>query len=475
MSDPAALLATDGTLIVLRGGTEIFVVVDAQGATAFNGHVDLGTGIATALAQIVAEELDLAVERVRMVLGSVGVGPDQGATIASTTLQITAVPLRAAAAQARAALLALAAEELGEDPAALAITDGVVSAAHNRFVSYATLLAGKRIRVGLDLAAPVKPPDSYRVVGQSVPRADIAAKAAGALVYVHDMRLPGMLHGRVVRPPYGGVDAGPMLGASLASVDAESVAGLATVVVVGDFVGVVAQREENAALAAERLAVQWRPGPVLPELADLQTALRANPSTRRVLLERGDVDSALAGAAVTLRHTYVWPYQMHASIGPSCSLADWRPDGLTVWSGTQNPHHLRADLALLMDMAAERIEIVRMEAAGCYGRNCADDVGADAALLSRAVGRPVRVQLTRQQEHVWEPKGAAQLMDVAGGLDALGTPVAYDFGASYPSNRAPTLALILTGKVPNTPAVVEMGGPIGRSAVRVRSHADRGA
>ena len=456
----AEILARADTLAVLRGGSEVFLVVDAEGALAFNGHVDLGTGIGTALAQIVAEELDLDVGRVRMVLGSIGAGPDQGATIASTTLQVTAVPLRAAAAQARTVLVALAAEALGVDPAALTVTDGVIAATDNRFVSYATLLQGRQIRLELDLAAKVKPTGAYRVVGRSVPRADIAAKAAGELVYVHDMRVPGMLHGRVVRPPYAGVDAGPMLGRSLIAVDEGSVAsipGLIAVVVLGDFVGVVAEREETAALAAEQLAVQWHPGPVLPDLTDIATALRANPSTPRTLLDRGDVDAALAGAATVLRQTYVWPYQMHASIGPSCSLADWRGDGLTLWSGTQNPHQLRADLALLLDLPAERIEIVRMEAAGCYGRNCADDVGADAALLSRAVGRPVRVQLTRQQEHAWEPKGAAQLMDVAGGLDTAGDTVAYDFGTSYPSNRAPTLALILTGKAPNTAAVSDMG------------------
>ena len=477
----AAILARDDTLVVFRptpAGPEIFVIVDANGAVAFNGHVDLGTGIGTALAQVVAEELDLSMAQVRVVLGSLGAGPDQGATIASTTLQVTAVPLRAAAAQARAALLALAADELGVPATGLSVRDGVVGAGDNRFVSYATLLQGRRIHLALDPATPVKSASSYRVVGQPVPRADIAAKAAGALVYVHDMRVPGMLHGRVVRPPYAGIDAGPMLGGSLLGVDEASVAGipgLIAVVAVGDFVGVVAEREENAVLAAERLVVHWRPGPVLPDLADVANALRANPSTPRTLLDTGTVDAALAGAATTLHRTYVWPWQMHASIGPSCSLADWQPDGLTVWSGTQNPHHLRADLALLLDLPPERITVVRMEAAGCYGRNCADDVGADAALLSRAVGRPVRVQLTREQEHAWEPKGAAQLMDVAGGLDASGEPVAYDFGTSYPSNRAPTLALILTGKAPNVAAVSDMGDrtaipPYAYPAMRVISH-----
>ncbi len=474
------ILARDSTLVVQRQGAtgpELFVVMDAEGVTAFNGHVDLGTGIATALAQIVAEELDVALHRVRMVLGTIGLGPDQGATIASTTLQVTAIPLRAAAAQARAALLALAAEELGIAPGVLTVQDGVIGApgTENRFTSYAGLLQGRQVHLTLDEATPVKPPESYRVVGQGAPRVDIPAKATGALVFVQDMRVPGMLHGRVVRPPYAGLDAGEGVGTSLIAVDESSVGGipgLAGVVVIGDFVGVVAEREEHAEQAAGQLAVSWRPGPAIPGLTDIEAALRAHPSTPRLLLERGDVDAAIQGAAVPMRRSYVWPFQMHASIGPSCSVADWRPEGLTVWSGTQNPHALRDDLALLMGMAKERVTIHRMETAGCYGRTCADDVGADAALLSRAVGRPVRVQLTRAQEHAWEPKGAAQLMDVAGGLDAAGDPVGYDFSTFYPSNRAPTLALILTGTIPPVPAISDMGDrtaipPYGYDPIRV--------
>ena len=229
------------------------------------------------------------------------------------------------------------------------------------------------------------------------------------------------------------------------------------VVRIGDFVGIVAEREEQAARAAAELRLSWKPTPPLPDLNAPEHALRANPSKPRVLLERGDVEGGLARAAKRLTRTYVWPYQMHGSIGPSCSVADVRADGITVWSGTQNPLMLRADLARLLDRPEAEIAILRHEAAGCYGRNCADDVSADAALLSRAVGRPVRVQLTREQEHAWEPKGTAQLMDVDGGLDPEGAPAAYVFDTRYPSNGAPTLALLLTGKVPAQPAVFEMG------------------
>ena len=233
--------------------------------------------------------------------------------------------------------------------------------------------------------------------------------------------------------------------------------GIVSVVVIGDFIGIVAEREEQAVQAAAQLKTEWRPWPGMPDLNAREAALRANPSVPRTLLDRGDVAAAIATAAVPMRRSYVWPYQMHGSIGPSCSVADVRPDGVTLWSGTQNPLMLRTDLSALLGMAEERIAVLRLEAAGCYGRNCADDVGADAALLSRAVGRPVRVQLSREQEHAWEPKGAAQLMDVDGGLDAAGHPAAYDFTTRYPSNGAPTLALLLTRTMPAAPRIYEMG------------------
>jgi nicotinate dehydrogenase subunit B len=455
-----------GQLIITRetaGGTsETFIEVNSDGSvTAYNGHVDLGTGISTALAQIVAEELDVAFGRVRMVLGDVGRGPDQGPTIASETIQITATPLRAAAATARRFLLARAAEWLEAAPDDLVVDEGVVRLRDgNRYIGYGDLVAGQSYFVALDETAPIKPVEAHRIVGRAVARVDIPAKATGEFTYVHDVRLPGMLHGRVVRPPYAGSDGGDFVGNSLISIDEASVAdvpGLVAVVRIRDFVGVVTEREEHAILAASKLKVVWRDPAHLPELNKPENALRANPSTPRKLLDRGEVDAALADAAVRMDRTYLWPYQLHASIGPSCSVADYRPDGLTVWSGTQNPHPLRADLARLLDIPEQRIDIVRLEAAGCYGRNCADDVGADAALLSRAVGRPVRVQLSREQEHAWEPKGTAQVMDVQGGLTAEGSVSAYDFATRYPSNMAPTLALLLTGTIPNVPQVIGMG------------------
>jgi nicotinate dehydrogenase subunit B len=455
-----------GTLTVVRpaGATdnqfETFIKITADGSvTAFNGHVDLGTGIRTALGQIVAEELDVSFARVVVVLGDTSRVPDQGATIASETIQISAVPLRKAAAQARQFLIARAAERLELPHQELAIEDGLVRG-HNRSISYGELIGDDIVRLELADDVDVKSADTYRIVGQSVPRVDLPAKATGELVYVHDVRVPGMLHGRVVRPPYAGVDGGDFVGTSLLDVDESSVRdipGLVAVVRIADFVGVVAKREENAIKAAAQLRLTWKKVPTLPDLKDIETALRANPSTPRTLIDKGDVDTALKQATQAIERTYIWPYQMHASIGPSCAVADFRDDQIRVWSGSQNPHLLRGDLALLLQRPEADIEIIRMEAAGCYGRNCADDVCADAVLLSRAVGRPVRVQLTREQEHVWEPKGAAQLIDVRGGLNADGGVAAYDFATRYPSNGAPTLALLLTGAIAPTPIVSEMG------------------
>jgi nicotinate dehydrogenase subunit B len=440
-----------------------FLRLDAHGhVQAFNGHVDLGTGIRTALAQIVAEELDIAFDQVTMVLGSTKTGPDQGATIASETIQITALPLKQACATARAYLLAKTAAKLGVEIDKLAIDNGIIRAVgpENWHIAIGELVADDEIDLAVDVNAPLKQASSYRLVGTSRPRVDIPAKATGAWTYVHDVRVPGMLHGRVVRPPYAGFDHGDMIGNSLISVDEASVAhigGLVGVVVVGDFVGVVATREENAIEAANCLAVTWRDPPQQPDLNFPEHALRNNPSTPRILADKGNIDLALSGGTEVMNRTYVWPYQMHGSIGPSCAVADYRNGALTVWSGTQNPFPMLRDLAQLLDMPQEQIIVERLEAAGCYGRNCSDDVTADAALLSRAVGAPVRVQLSREQEHMWEPKGAAQVMDVRGGIDLEGGPLGYDFETRYPSNLAPTLALLLTGTIPPVANIAQMG------------------
>jgi nicotinate dehydrogenase subunit B len=442
---------------------EIFIAVLSDShILAFNGHVDLGTGIRTALTQIVAEELSVPFEGVTMVLGHPFDVPNQGPTIASATIQITAEPLRRAAAQAREYLLTLAARHFDTERSLLTCQDGHLQPGDKRHppVSYGQLLRGSRHALQLADSAPLKPASHYTLVGQSTARVDIPGKATGELTFVHDLRLPGMLHGRVVRPPYAGHDNGDFIGTSLITVNESSVAhlpGVVSVVVIGDFVGVVAEREEQAANAARQLKVEWRPVEGLPSMRSIEQAILDLPSEERLLLDEGDAERALADTHQRIDRHYVWPFQLHGSLGPSCSVADAKEDAIHVWSGTQNPHSLRADLARLTGLDESVITITRMEAAGCYGRNCADDVGADAVLLSQAVGRPVRVQLTRAQEHLWEPKGAAQTMQVQGGLNADGSPAAYRFRTRYPSNSAPTLALLLTGAVPPIDIPFQMG------------------
>ncbi len=472
---------------------ELFIAVtttpgEAQASIhAFNGHVDLGTGIRTALAQIVAEELDVCTTAVTMVLGDADQTPNQGPTIASASIQISAVPLRMAAAQARAALLALAHAHFGYPPPPVTqpatrpdgwCTDaGQVIAPDGRVVGYGTLLARQRLHLTLRLddTVALKPVADYRVVGTAQPRLDLPAKARGALTFVHDMRVPGMLHGRVIRPPYSGHDCGAFVGTSLLHVDDASLAGLPglrAVVVLGDFVGVVAEREEQAILAARHLRVEWQPmqaphddaigGDALEDTEGAARAILAAPARHRLLLDEGDIDRAeadnVARGGVTLHRLYSWPFQLHASIGPSCALAHYRADGRsTVWSGTQNPQTLRHDLAQLIGATEADIEVIRMEASGCYGRNGADDVTGDALLLSRAVDAPVRVQWSRADEHLWEPKGAAQTMQARGSVAADGTLLAYGLTTRYPSNDAPLLPALLTGVVAATPRVFEMG------------------
>ncbi|MBU4612043.1 xanthine dehydrogenase family protein molybdopterin-binding subunit [Achromobacter sp. GG226] len=454
---------------------------DAWRVMAFNGHVDLGTGIRTALAQIVAEELDVPLARLDMVLGHTGAAPNQGPTIASASIQISAVPLRRAAAQAREHLLGLAVQAWGVPRDALQVRDGIVQADDGRTQDYGTLIGIAHTRLALaapDVTVPLKPVADYRLVGRGAPRVDIPAKATGELSFVHDVRVPGMRHGRVVRPPHPGRDGGTFIGRCLIDVDRSAVAhlpGRVDVVVQGDFVGVVADREEQAIAAMRALRVRWHPVPPAPVLDDVAAAIVAQPARERVLVDERDDDAAEQPAAIRLQRRYVWPYQMHASIGPSCAVAQYDDGRLTVWTGTQNPHMLRTDLDRLLHLGEGNIDIVRLEAAGCYGRNCADDVCADAALLAQAVGAPVRVQLTREQEHQWEPKGTGQVMDVTATADAAGALLSYDFAVRYPSNDAPLLALLLTGQVSGEPRTLEMGDrtavpPYGYASQRIVCH-----
>ena len=420
----------------LPSGRATFLQMDGQGVvTGFNGHVDLGTGIGTALAQIVAEELDLPLDQVRIVLGDTALTPDQGATIASETIQITAVPLRHAAAQLRHFLLGRAALRLNAPVQELQLVAGLVLGAGHK-VALGDLIQGCDIAMRLDRTIPVKDPADYRLVGRPVGRLDLPSKVRADFTYIHDLRVPDMLHGHVIRPPYAGRDSGDFVGQSLISADESSVAGMPGLVAIlreGDFLGVVAETGHEAQAIAQALITHWRIPPPLPDLdGDLAGSLKDAPSTPRLLDQTGNFETAIAGCGIRMARRYVWPYHLHGSIGPSCAVADWNGGAPLVFSGTQNPHLLRADLALLVGLPENAIEVRRLQAAGCYGRNCADDVCGDALLMSRAVGRPVRVQLTRAQENLWEPKGAGQLMEVEGGIGPDGDIGAYSMDSWYP-------------------------------------------
>ncbi len=400
-------------------------IAEDGGVTLFTGKVELGTGIETALAQIAAEELDVPFARMSVVQGDTAVSPDQGRTVGSLSVSQGGVAVRRAAAEARQALVRLAAEHLGAPTEQLVVRDGVVSVAGDPSlsVSYGALVGGRRFDLEVTGAAEPKSPADYTIVGQPIHRLDIPAKMTGVFTYVQNVRLPGMLHGRVVRPA-------PQSGATLVSVDEDSVRdlpGRVQVVVRGNLVGVVAEREEQAIEAAKQLRVTWSDPAGLPDQADLFAVVRATPSDDRLLEEAGDVAAALDGAAKSVQATYEFPFQSHAMMGPSCGVADVRDGSATVWSGTQHPHGFQKELAAWLDLPEQAVRVIYTEGSGCYGRYTTDDAALDAALLSQAVGRPVRVQWMRQDEHGWDHYNTPMLFDLRAGLDASGKVVAYDW------------------------------------------------
>jgi CO/xanthine dehydrogenase Mo-binding subunit len=409
---------------------DAWLAVSADGqVTVYCGKVELGTGVQTALAQIVAEELDVAFARVFMLMGDTALCPNQGPTVGSQTIYRAGPQLRAAAAEARMTLLEMAAAGFKADAAQLKVTEGIIHAPDGRNVTYAELVGGKKIGRTLSGAAKAKSPAEHTVVGKPIPRVELPAKVFGTHVYIQNLRMPGMLHGRVVRPP--------MPDARLGRVDEASVKplpGKVRVVVKGNFVGVVADREEQAIRAARALKVQWVQGVELPRMTDMPAFTRATPARSSVLASNGGVDSALATAAKTVKAQYYVPHQMHASIGASCAVASVTADGATLWSPTQSSFNLRDAVALVLSMPRDKVRLVWVEGSGCYGHNGADDVTADAALLSQAVGKPVRVQWMRHDEHGNEPKGAAMVMELAGGLDPQGDIAAWDYQVWSPGH-----------------------------------------
>jgi nicotinate dehydrogenase subunit B len=331
--------------------------------TAFSGKVELGTGVRTALAQIVAEELDVPLERVHMVMGDTARTPDEGYTAGSMTISGSGTALRNAAAEARSAMLEMAAQRLNITSDELIIRDGVISVADDpkRLVTYAELMGGKVFNLHVTSKAPLKSPESYQIVGQSTPREDLPAKVTGQPHFIHDLKIPGMLHARLVRPPNPA--------AKLISLDENSVKdipGLVKVVQRGNFIGVVTEREEQAIRAARQLKVDWQETAAYPQMQDLFTSLRNQRAEDSLLVEKGDFKKAFAGATEQLHSTYYQPFHAHASIGPSCAVADVKGDQVTVWASTPGPYPLSGALAQLLNLPPENIHLIFMEGAGLW-------------------------------------------------------------------------------------------------------------
>ncbi len=399
--------------------------------SAFSGKVELGTGVRTALAQIVAEELDLPLEGVHMVMGDTEQTPDEGYTAGSMTISSSGTALRNAAAQARRILLEMAAQRLQAPLGELTVQAGLIALKGHpeRKVSYAELMGGQPFNCEVSEDAPVKDPKTYTIVGTSTRREDIPRKVTGQPSFIQDLRLPGMLHARLVRPPGAS--------AELVSMDESSVAnlpGLVKIVQCGNFIAVVTEREEQAILAAQQLKMEWRESASMPAMADLYTSLRSQEAQDSLLVDQGDYETAIQQATRQVHATYYQPYHAHASIGPSCAVAEVKGDQITVWSSTPGPYPLSGALAQLLGVPAEKVHLIHVEGAGSYGQNGADDAAADAVILSQAVGRPVRLQWSRQDEFAWEPKAPAMVMEVHGGLDSQGKVVAWDYHAWSPSH-----------------------------------------
>jgi nicotinate dehydrogenase subunit B len=404
-----------------------WIAIAADGnVTAYTGKCELGQGISIAQAQLVAEELSVPFNRVDLIYCDTARTPDQGVTSGSQShpANFNRSNLAQAAATARDALLQLASKSLGVPADQLAAKDGVISAKSDpsKKVTYGQLVGGKKFDLKLDPNAKRKSPSEWTVLGKPVPRPDLPALVAGQFEFVHNVRVPGMLHGMVVRPP--------AVGATVISVDENSVVGLpglVKVVVRKNFVGVVAEKRWQAIQAANKLKVNWTPGAGLPSHADFYDFMRNQKPTRDTLLVNSkDVEQKLGEAATVVKATYHHPYQMHGSIGSSCAVADVQGDKATIWSPTQGVWHQRGTSAMILGLKLENVRIIFRRGSGCYGINGADTVTYDAALLSQAVGKPVRVQLTRKDEMAWENYGFAFVMDERAGLDAQGNIVAWD-------------------------------------------------
>jgi len=405
---------------------DAFLTVNGDGTvTLFCGKVDLGQGLRIAMRQIAGEELGIGVDEITYVEGDTTLTPDQGRTSGSNGIQRGGMQIRRAAATAREALIALAAQRLNTSADALVAENGEIRRkaelrSDGSGIRFADLIAGRSFNLKLDPKAPLKNPATYTLVGKPLPRPDVPAKCMGSFTYMQDFSLPDMVHARVIRPP--------AIGAKLLAVDESSIKDLpgAKAVRIKDFLAVVADDEWTAVRASRALRARWSEWSGLPAQDKLVATLRAaSDITDEVLVTRGQSAAGNPADAMMRSASYFWPMQSHGSIGPSCAAADVTNDSATVWTASQGTHGNRKTFARFLGLPEEAVRLIYVEGAGCYGMNGHEDAAADAAILSRAVGRPVRVQWSREDEHGWDPKGPPQLLDISGAVDPSGRILAW--------------------------------------------------
>jgi CO/xanthine dehydrogenase Mo-binding subunit len=396
-------------------------------------------------------------DALKLVTADTELTPNEGFTAGSRSMQDSGTAILHAAAQARAILVAEAARRLGLSPDQLKTDNGAVTAPDGRKLAYRDVVADTLLHVQAQPQSPLKDPRAFKVVGKPVPRVDIPAKVTGGQAYVQDLRLPGMVHARVVRPP--------SYGARLVDVDpgiVERMSGVLKVVRDGNFLAVIAEREFQAVKAMRRLAAaaQWEEKPSLPKQTDLPTVITSLAAQDTAILDRRQPVSA---SAKRLEATYTRPYQIHGSIGPSCAVARSDADGITVWTHTQGVYPDRQAIAEMLRLPPDKVRCIHMEGSGCYGHNGADDAAADAALIARAIpGRPVRVQWMREQEHAWEPFGPAMVTKVSAALDGEGNIIDWDYGvwSNTHSMRPGGAGSLLAGQHMAQPFAVPAPRPI---------------
>jgi nicotinate dehydrogenase subunit B len=400
-----------------------WIRIDADGGiTVFTGKAEIGQGFKTACQQIAAEELDVPFASLTLVTADTARTANEGYTSGSNSMKDSGTAVQNAAAQVRALLIAEAARRLELPFENLKTENAAVIAPDGRRLGYGELVAGEILHVQAQARSTLKDPAAYRIMGQSIPRVDIPAKVTGGAAYVQDMRLPGMLHARVVRPPGYGAE---LIECDTAAV--EKMPGVAKVVRDGNFLAVVAAKEYQGvkAMWALSAAAKWRETAKLPKQDNLPDVLTKLPSRDETIFQNNNPSAA---SARTIEATYTRPYQAHGSIGPSCAVAQLRDDTMTVWTHTQGVYPDRAGIAEMLRVPPARVRVIHVEGSGCYGHNGADDAAADAALIARALpGVPIRVQWTREQEHAWEPFGPAMVTKLKASLDNSGAISDWNF------------------------------------------------